>query len=54
MAEILTEVAQSRTRWAKLFHRFGVLFRDKLGLTWKALGKHHVLDFVEVGFQGIL
>jgi DNA-binding NtrC family response regulator len=38
-AEILTEVAQGRTHWAKLFDRLGSFFRDRLGVTWKDLEK---------------
>jgi DNA-binding NtrC family response regulator len=39
VAEILSELEQGRTHWAKLFERFGSYFKDKLGVTWKDLEK---------------
>jgi DNA-binding NtrC family response regulator len=39
VAEILSELEQGRTHWAKLFERFGSYFKDKLGVTWEDLEK---------------
>lgn len=39
VTEILTEMAEGRTHWAKLFDRFGTFFKEKLGVSWKDLEK---------------
>lgn len=39
VAEILMELEQGRTHWAKLFERFGSYFKSKLGITWEDLEK---------------
>jgi len=39
VAEILSELEQGRTHWARLFERLGSYFKDKLGVTWKDLEK---------------
>ena len=39
VAEILGELEQGRTHWAKLFERFGSYFKDKLGVSWEDLEK---------------
>ncbi len=39
VAEILSELEQGRTHWAKLFERFGSYFKDKLGVSWEDLEK---------------
>lgn len=39
VAEILRELEQGRTHWAKLFDRLGSYFKDKLGVTWEDLEK---------------
>ncbi|MBI5249560.1 MAG: response regulator [Desulfomonile tiedjei] len=39
VAEILGELEQGRTHWAKLFERLGSYFKNKLGITWEDLEK---------------
>jgi DNA-binding NtrC family response regulator len=39
VAEILSELEQGRTHWAKLFDRLGSYFKNKLGVTWEDLEK---------------
>jgi DNA-binding NtrC family response regulator len=39
VAEILSELEQGRTHWAKLFERLGSYFKDKLGVSWEDLEK---------------
>ncbi|MEW6139051.1 MAG: response regulator [Thermodesulfobacteriota bacterium] len=39
VAEILIELEQGRTHWARLFQRLGSYFKEKLGLTWEDLEK---------------
>lgn len=39
VAEILSELEQGRTHWAKLFERLGSYFKDRLGVTWEDLEK---------------
>lgn len=35
VAEILEELSQGKTHWAKLFRRLGPFFKKKLGLLWE-------------------
>jgi len=39
VTEILSELEQGRTHWAKLFKRLGSYFKEKLGVTWEDLEK---------------
>ena len=39
VAEILSELEQGRTHWAKLFHRLGSYFKQKLGVSWEDIEK---------------
>ena len=35
MAEILEDLEQGQTHWAKLFKRLGPFFKEKLGVLWE-------------------
>lgn len=39
IAEILEEMKQGRTHWARLFQRLGPFFREKLGPLWEEIDK---------------
>jgi len=39
VAEILSELEQGRTHWAKLFERLGSYFKERLGVSWEDLEK---------------